>query len=456
MKKYLYLIWIISIPIIGLGQVVNIENLLNIKPLMVKQFDARIGKPQTIFLKMDFNSAKIINPEIVNFISGQEILKIELYYTAFQVSDHFSQPKLNKERLLNLKQILPDVFQQSSIKWEFKGQNDCLNEEIAKTYFHGFVITYKFKPKSETATSEIVSIKAVTTSDSLGYDSVYTIYQTRVKKKRYKTGKYIPVLKSKSERGVLYSSKSLLKRKPQYLVRLDTIRKGVQVHKFVKNKGAMSFVKRNLRDTTIFAVLRRHEAWNEMAFICDVTGSMSAYTTQLLVWYKLNCIGSKVQYFTFFNDGDNKPERKKKIGNIGGIYNIEAGNYEAVEKMIEHAMLAGGGGDAPENNCEALLETIKKQPNAKEYVMIADNFANVKDIELLTQINKPVHIIICGSNNFMINTDYLNLARATHGSIHSIEQDIENLMKVNEGETISFDHKQYVLRDGKFYQLTEL
>ena len=236
-------------------------------------------------------------------------------------------------------------------------------------------------------------------------------------------------------------------------IRVDTISVGVQFHKFVRGKNAMSFVKRNLSDSTIFAVLGRHKNWDEIAFVCDVTGSMSSYSTQLLVWYKLNCMTNAIRYFTFFNDGDNKADKKKKIGSIGGIYNIEAGNYDAVEMMIQNAMKAGSGGDAPENNCEALIETIKKNPNAKEYVMIADNFANIKDLELIKQINKPVHIIICGTGNYMINTDYLDLALATKGSIHSIENDIENLKNVNEGQTITFEGKKYILQNGKFHQV---
>lgn len=124
--------------------------------------------------------------------------------------------------------------------------------------------------------------------------------------------------------------------------------------------------------------------------------------------------------------------------------------------MIQNAMMAGNGGDGPENNCEALLETIKNKPDAKEYVMIADNFANVKDIALMKSINKPVHIIICGTGNFMVNTDYLDLARATKGSIHSVEQDIENLININEGQTIEFDGKKYILQKGKFQQVINM
>lgn len=438
-------------------QKIKIDDLLKIKPSYTRKLDASVNMPNTIRLRMDFNSPIILNPEDVNFIKDVSVLKVELYYTAFQLSETFSQPKLNRERLQNLQKIFPGLFNQSFVTWEFKGQNDCKNEQIARGYFHGFVITYIPKPSEETTHREVASLKTIVTSDSLGYDSVYTVYKTRLKKKRYKTGSYLPTSKRKKEMGIVYDTKGLFKRrKMQYAVKIDTVRTGVQYHKFVRGKNAMAFVKRNLADSTIFAVLRRNEKWNNIAFVCDVTGSMSAYTTQLLVWYKLNSLNNKVNYFTFFNDGDNKSEWKKRIGKTGGIYHINAGNYEAVELMIQSAMMAGSGGDAPENNCEALLETIRQKPDAKEFVMIADNFANIKDIELLKSISKPVHIIICGTGNFMVNTDYLDLARATKGSVHSIEQDIDNLVNIHEGQTIEFDGKKYILRKGKFEQLTSL
>lgn len=456
MLKHLLLFAFIGIQFPMFSQKVKIDDLLLMKPTYTHKLDQSMGIPNAIKLKMDFNSPVILNPMDVNFLKDASILKVELYYTAFQVSENFSQPKLNKERLHNLKKIFPELFNQSFVEWQFKAQNDCKTEQIAREYFHGFIITYKPKVSTDDTPKEIASINAIAKSDSLGYDSVYTVYKTKVKRKKYKTGYFIPVSKRKAEKGIVYERRGIFKRKFQYAVRVDTIRTGIERHKFVKGKNAMSFVKRNLSDSTIFAVLRRHDNWNEMAFVCDVTGSMSAYTTQLLVWYKLNSMTNKINYFTFFNDGDNKADRKKKIGNTGGIYNIEAGNYEAVALKIQDAMSAGCGGDAPENNCEALIEAIKNKPDAKEYVMIADNFANVKDIELMKNINKPVHIIICGTGNFMVNTDYLDLARATKGSIHSIEQDIENLMNIHEGQTIEFDGKKYILQNGKFQQQLSL
>lgn len=438
------------------SQKTKIEDLLKIKTEYIKHLITDGHQRNTVKLKMDFNSPEILNPEAVAFLKDVNIVKIDLYYTAFQMSETFSQPKLNKTRLENLKKILPSAFEQPYIQWHFIGQNGCKTEQIAKTYFHGFIITYIPKVTEKETEREITDINKIFKSDSLGYDSVYTIYTTSLKRKKYKTGYYLPVSKSKKEKGIVYKSKGLFNRPMQYAIRIDTIKRGTTYHTFVKNKHAMSFVKRNMTDTTIFAVLNRHQNWHDIAFVCDVTGSMSAYTSQLLVWYKLNSIGNKIQCFTFFNDGDDKPDRKKKIGKTGGIYQMNAGNYTAVSSVVEKAMRSGSGGDAPENNCEDLISAIQEYPNAKEFVMIADNFANIKDLELIKQVNKPIHIIICGTGNFMINTDYLDLARSTNGSIHSIEQDIENMMNINEGSVIEFDHKKFVLRNGKFQPLVDL
>jgi hypothetical protein len=40
------------------------------------------------------------------------------------------------------------------------------------------------------------------------------------------------------------------------------------------------------QDTTVSAVLNRNKDWNKMLINCDLTGSMSPYSTQLLVWHQ--------------------------------------------------------------------------------------------------------------------------------------------------------------------------
>jgi len=207
-------------------------------------------------------------------------------------------------------------------------------------------------------------------------------------------------------------------------------------------------------DSTIFKVFKRNPQWNNMAIVCDFTGSMSPYTSQLLVWYKLNLKtnSERIKLFSFFNDGDNKPDDKKKIGKTGGIYNTRGQTFEDVMQLATKTMRAGGGGDTPENNIEALLEAIEKCPDCKDIIMIADNFATPRDLSLLSKVHKPINIILCGTYGG-INTNYLDIAKATNGSLHTIEEDILNLMNLNEGEKITIDGKLYKIKHGKFVRI---
>ena len=87
--------------------------------------------------------------------------------------------------------------------------------------------------------------------------------------------------------------------------------------------------------------------------------------------------------------------------------------------------------------------------DVEEIVMIADNWANIKDLCLADKIKKPVRIILCGAENGFINVDYLELARKTKGSIHIMNEDLENLIKLSEGEVFSFGKKLFKIVKGK-------
>ncbi len=115
---------------------------------------------------------------------------------------------------------------------------------------------------------------------------------------------------------------------------------------------------------------------------------------------------------------------------------------------------AGDGGDVEENNIEAILFAVKKNPKLKEVYMIADNNANMRDYDLMDRVKVPVHIILCGvKEKIPINTEYLDLARHTNGSIHTVEEDIDNLIKVAEGKTIEISGFEYKIVNGKFVQV---
>ena len=203
-------------------------------------------------------------------------------------------------------------------------------------------------------------------------------------------------------------------------------------------------------DSTFFKVMDRHKDWNNILFVTDVTGSMYNYSVQLMLWHKLNYLYKRATQFSFFNDGDRKSTSLKKIGSTGGIYHVKGDSYEDVEKEIYNTMNKGSGGDSHENEIEALIKAVKSCPDAEQIVLIADNWSNVRDMELLEELNVPVKIIICGSRTTIVNLHYIEIAYKTGGSIHTIEQDITNLMELGSGKSIEIGGRRYIIKNGKF------
>jgi len=195
-----------------------------------------------------------------------------------------------------------------------------------------------------------------------------------------------------------------------------------------------------------FTKIFNRKKWENSVFACDITGSMSPYLSQLIIWLSLTDLNQEKSKFLFFNDGDLTPDKEKVIGSTGGFYSCVGGKeFDKIIKTMQKGMLNGFGGDCPENNIEALLELQKKYPNTKEIVMVADNWAPIKDISLIEKIKKPVRIILCGVNKNAIHPDYLNLALKSGGSIHTIEKDIENLERISVGKTFRYNGRQYIL-----------
>jgi hypothetical protein len=184
--------------------------------------------------------------------------------------------------------------------------------------------------------------------------------------------------------------------------------------------------------------------------VVDVTGSMAPYSLQICLWNRLNFKTGKSNHYVLFNDGDAKSTNQKKIGSTGGVYPIKIDSVIDLEKNMIKVMQRGFGGDIPENNLEAIIAGIKKFPNTKEIIMIADNFAAVRDMVLLEKIKTPVKVILCGVYDLRYNCDYLNIAKQTKGSVHTMENDYINLHSIKEGEVLEMKGFNYKLIKGKF------
>lgn len=208
-----------------------------------------------------------------------------------------------------------------------------------------------------------------------------------------------------------------------------------------------------LEDTitnTVFKVFTRNPKWKKNIIVTDLTSSMYPYAKQINTWLKLYFLKDTAQqYFVFFNDGDKKKDTEKKIGSTGGIYICRAKTCDELVNTMKLTIKKGEGGDNPENVIEAILAGIKKIRKPDNIILIADNWAKVRDLSLLSRIKIPVRVILCGVFEGMeINTDYLNIAYKTHGSIHTIEQDITELINQTSGKKFNINGFDYIIKNG--------
>ncbi len=208
-------------------------------------------------------------------------------------------------------------------------------------------------------------------------------------------------------------------------------------------------------DSTILRILDRNKQWKNMLVVADVTGSMSPYIGELLLWIKLNATAETVKSFVFFNDGDAKKDKEKVIGETGGIYSTNHQNVDSVLSVVQHTTLNGWGGDLPENNFEAVLHGIENHPAFEELIMIADNHAIPRDLSLLKDIKIPIRVLLCGTKESEINPIYLEIVKRNGGSLHTIEQDLMDLVKLNEGEIISVGENRFQVLNGRFRRMKD-
>jgi hypothetical protein len=416
------------------------DYLMSIKPETVTEVKLSSLNKNQCYILMPFAEAKVLNPSILKKFHNAEIERIDLVYTTYTLSSTFKQPELNRSRFQSLKNFAPELFDNNAIEWHVVAQTKAKSPEQGKKMFHGFIITCQGS-LTASGKSDLTLLKEMLKPKKPAKD---TIRWFKTMKTHYDVY-YLPLSKRKREAGIRYTHRSIWFRKPvtEKTVTIDSIRRRTK-----KGFDPYDIGNANLTDSTIFKVLERNKNWHNMVVVEDVTGSMGPYTAQLLVWNRLTFQTRKTTHFVFFNDGDDKLDSKKQIGSTGGIYYINAADVRDVESMAMKAMSKGSGGDAPENNIEALLQAIKDCPDC-ELVMIADNMANVKDISLLSQVNRPVHIILCGAKQ-AVNTEYLDIARSTKGSVHTIDDDLDDLMNLSEGQQFTIRHLHYVIRNGKF------
>jgi len=340
-------------------------------------------KPQnnlkTFTVKMDFGSADILEQLQEFNVIGATIYHIDLVYTDFPKGANLTT--LNLNRIKQLEKFHPILVQNSLIQWNIIRQQNCINEEHAKTFFHGIIVYYENLNKS-TYVSEV---------------------DTKLN---------------------LYLPENVNKELAQKII--DTI-----------------------PYPTVNEVFKRNKYWRNTVLIVDLTTSMIPYNAQVVLWQILNADRGFFREVVMFNDGDSAPSEAKEVGKTGGLYHEKNMSFESLRSMSLKVCRNGlGNTDFPENDLEAVLFAIEKNPNATEYVLIADNDAPPRDMELLDKIFRPIRIILCDTEKGIL-PEYLEIARRTGGSVHTINEDIYDLIKLKEGQTIQVGMHKFKIKNGK-------
>ena len=427
------------------GQHTDIDRLMTLKPTGIGT--QRINPiPGVWFFEMPFAEAIFKDTAgMKNMLIPEQIHSIHLVYTRFREVDSFNQPKLNYYRFKELKAICPDIFKEKEIQWKVLEQRDAKTKEDAAKCFHGFVVYLKNTPRKELIEKELKVVKKIidTYKDSLTW--IPEKIEWKVKKIKIETGYYLPRNEDKKRKGVRYSSSMLGFREKEYRIRRDST---------IKKKTGGFYARKGWFDTSVFKNIHEYtflsgRTWSKkMAVVTDVTGSMSLYTTQVMLWLKYRPEVLAEGRFVFFNDGDATPDMLKRLGSTGGIHFAGSNRYDSVYSVMEETMRKGTGGDIPENNLEAVLATLKNWPDTDTVLMIADNDAPVKDMSLLVKIKKPVSVMVCGASE-KVHRDYIDIAKNTGGRLFVMNTELSNLQKMNSGSEIIIKGRKFEYKNGE-------
>ncbi len=408
------------------------------KPDFVKEYQSPENKLE-FFLKMPYANDSVLNPEIVSQFKDRTVEKVLLVYSDFQISPNFQQPELNRKRWEQLLKIAPFLFKNSTIEWGFIAQTKCKTQECAKKLNHGIAVICSYPIKR--SEDELELLKKYSTYTENRCDTTY-----RYRKKN--SSFYQPVSIKKQERGKKFNKKSIWGRK--YVRNIDTISAKMNIKCYDVTK--INVDKGQITDATVInTLMKKADDWKDFAIVADVTGSMSDYYLQILIWMNEVENHPNLKHVTLFNDGDATPDFKKVVMKTGGIYHIQGHDLGKVNETLVRAVSKGNGGDIEENDIEAIVETIKKSPNLKQIVLIADNQANMRDYSFVKNIKIPIRVILCGQG--AINSQYLDLVYHTKGSLYYNGEEVDGLHYLKENDTFEFDDNLYQFMKGKFERI---
>ncbi len=363
---------------------------LPLQVVQVPTYEFQNTALQPFVYHLDFAGSRINKADLAGF-SDAKFRQIDLVFTLYPKSPtewKVGYDSLMERRFRSLEARIPAAFQDPAVKWRLVIQTECHSLEHAKSLFHGFVMY----PASEAWDT----LKSIGTLDSV-LDDTFKV------------------------------------------LRFDTFKLR---EKFAMTTRIISGDK-VLPDSTVIKVFERHPEWKNALVVVDWTASMYRQGALLVRWQQEHLAESRIRHFVFFNDGDQKFDEEKVIGETGGIYETPADSLHRMMAAIEAVTMGGDGGDHRENNLEAVWEGIASCPECEQIILIADNTGPVRDMAILPMIDLPIRVLLCGVFKDQIETDYLSIVDQTNGSLHTRDRDLTNLRGMLEKGILTVGEKQY-------------
>jgi hypothetical protein len=457
----------------------------------IEAFDALdLGEGQ-LALRFPYASAAPLNAADYEAIRSLGKISVEYIYSQYTQSLP-NQARLNRARFATLQRIAPDLFHNPNVSWDVFVQTGAKDADSARKLFHGFVITYK--PSVTVSDKEAVKsrldllmgcLKKLPPTDAPTFSGGEAALREWLEKnvkfpKEELTAKGarkaaliefridptthkprdVRVTQGVSERHNTHI-KAAVGKMPAWSEGNTRVEFAIVLQFGLDGEGQPSLTCDPLHgydpvacggskpDSLINKVMARNKNWKKLLIVEDVTASMMPYMADLLLWNSLKSNLENSEHFVFFNDGDTKDDFEKAIGSAGGLYHIKSDDVQQLEETMVTAMASGDGGDTPENDIEAVLAGIEKCPECAEVVLIADNNATPRDLELLPKVTKPVHVVLCGAR-LAPNPAHLLIAWKTKGSLHTIHEDITTLAEMQEGQSITVMGRSFRIINGKF------
>jgi hypothetical protein len=443
-----------------------IDSILSNKTVLLPYYQQPHAGNNNFFLKMDYGKSELLDTIGLYQINGKEILSVDLLFTDYPSTQTLKA--LNKKRFINLINACPYLFNFKNAQWQVVRQLNGKDKASSEKLLHGFVINYREPFTAQMHQEEMKLIKtfkesipqrnilsanknvAETPKKKINYWEV--IHGGELTKPRFYYNQPIKAISDKrlvaveeNDTVLRVATKQLIglailqsSEQQKYYGKVDTlnvlIAHPIPLKNIIHSAEGTTQKPLPLADSSILKILSRNQ-WKKILVVADVTLSMAPYTIQLLNWLHTSDQKKNVQMVCCFNDGDDMLNEKKQLNNTGGVYGISFKSIDEVNALVENTMNKGSGGDTPENVCEALLKSINMCKDFDDVILLADNWAAARDIELVTLLHKPVHVLICGGVTGT-HTDYLTIAYQTKGSIHFEHDDFFDLSNLKTGMLI--------------------